>query len=133
MSFRRISIASMFAVIWFSAVLHCDLEAMGWMFEHEHSHVHADDTESNHSPLSDGQHEPICHWDLALDGRVVLPALLMLIVIPLIGLLTWINLRLRLRIAECRFILQRCEDVFSNSWQFIWRCASESTAPPVLS
>jgi hypothetical protein len=133
MSYRRVIMLSLLTMIWFSGVLHCDLEAIGLMLEHEHGHVHVGGTEADHPPLSDGEHESVCNWDLAQDGRIALSALWALIFIPLIGLLTWTDFRLRLRVAECRFILERCKNLFPKSWQFVWRCALESTAPPVLS
>jgi hypothetical protein len=134
MPLRRVLIACLLAVSWFSAALHSELEAVGWMFDHDHGHTHADAGTADQAPTGEDEHDSVFARVMAQVARVLAaPAAVILAAVCVLGVFAWLGFPLRLRTADSWMIPRRCEDVFPTSWQFVWRCAPESAAPQVLS
>ncbi|MCZ6675410.1 MAG: hypothetical protein O7C75_20980 [Verrucomicrobia bacterium] len=132
MFLRPIIIALSFAVILLSAVLHSDFEAAGWMIDHEHGHSHHENTQTDDYPFVDGEHEPVVARQLDEAGLISIPILLVLAVIPLLGLFEWCSIKFRKQVFKYRPRPHKAENAYLKIWQFVRRCAPESTAPPAL-
>lgn len=133
MTFRKVSTAFAFAVSLLSTVLHGDLEAAGWMIDHDHGHSHHDDTHSDEVPNANGEHDPVIARSQADEDRILVPSFLEneAAFSPAQG--EWSNTPFRLRTVEYLSGRSRLGSAFPTNWQFKWRCAAESTAPPTLS
>jgi hypothetical protein len=138
MSFRRALIALLLAVTWCSAALHSDLEAVGWMLDHAHHHVETDHAHADHAhgtssePAGADSHDPVWASHILKDSLASManPVLLATLCV----LTAW-------TIALNLFALKRAPEPVprrrppeqSTVWQFVWRCAPDSAAPPALS
>lgn len=133
MFLRPIILALSFAVILLSTVLHSDLEAAGWMIDHDHGHSHHDTTQNDDYPFVDGEHELVVARQMDEAGRITIPILPVLAVIPLFGLFVWCSIRFKKQVDDYKPRPHKTENAHLNIWQFVWRCAPDSTAPPALS
>lgn len=130
----RVILALVLVATWIATVLHVGLEANGWILEHEHraAHTQSDGGVPHHDEAAGAtEHEPVFALSNPHEGR--LTAWLWLLCVPVIGLLTWLGLSLRPRVVEIRPPPRWREALAISSWQFVWRCASFTTAPPALS
>ncbi len=133
MFLKRALIACLLAMTWLSAVIHAEMESLGWMLDHSHGHVehHADDT----MPNGVEGHESVLAQNAPSGGRlfqlpgfsdVAGPAFLG-------GLIAWITLLALPFSGRLRPPKTRGDPIFASPWQFILRCAPESAAPPARS
>jgi hypothetical protein len=132
MFFRRVITVFTFAVSFLSAVLHSDLEAAGWMIDHDHGHSHHDDANSDKSPFDVDEHESIVARQLSEQGRIFGPLLLILAVVSLLSLFEWFR-NVKPQRIDCLADPRRSDHALPVNWQFVCRCAPDSTAPPALS
>ncbi len=131
----RVILALVLVATWITTVFHVGLEANGWLPEHEHRAAHAhhdgDDVPHHDQTAGDTEHEPVLARSSVQEGR--LTAWLWLLCVPVVGLLMRFSLSLRPRVVEVRPPPGWREALAISSWQFVWRCASFTTAPPALS
>lgn len=151
MRYQQTIIALVLALTWLTSVLHVGLETNGWLPEHthklvqavahSHDHVgddhahepapgHAHDREHSESALGDAAHEPVVARNAAPEGRSLL--WLFALCAPLIGAVFWFALNFRPRVLSAPPPPRWREEHALTRWCFVWRCASFTTAPPVL-
>jgi len=127
----RALIAVLLAVTWCSAAWHVGLEAAGLMFEHEH-HVHGDH-DSDHAPTGapDG-HEDVFARDGA-KGQVRAAAGAAGWIL-LSSVAAWLTAQWRpsIDLQEPPGPGMDADPPLARVWQFVWRCAPKSAAPPAL-
>lgn len=129
----RAILAVLLTVIWCSAVTHVELEAIGWILDHAHHHPHTGE-HAHDVPGSIGDHhEQVFARDTAKDAqmRVAVSGVLWF---SLVGLLAVLGVAARHRAAddEAIAVRRRGDLPLAQVWQFMWRCAPESLAPPAL-
>lgn len=128
------------AVLLCSSVWHADLEAAGWMFEHEHhstDHHHGSqssgtDAHDHSVPLTGEDHDPV--WMRSVvEGGAVEVALFSgdSILAGWIGL--WLVLSLSARSCAGEAVPRSPPRCLEKRWRFIWRCVADANAPPTLS
>lgn len=130
----RAFLATLLALTWCSAVWHVDLEALG-LLSHHHHHTH-EAHHPHHLPgMIDDHHEPVVARDVSKDAhiRVVVTAALWVAFIGIAALLGQHLWRVSLEREPVPLGVHSDPPPLRNSWQFVWRCAPESAAPPALS
>lgn len=129
----RAATAFLLALLWCAQVLHGQLESAGLMFDHEHvaDHVHEDG--SSHGGQVEAEHEPVFAREASRELQISDGTQ------GVLGLLTfglWAALLVAPRrgesVARELSLRRRREPHWSGVWQFVWRCAPDSAAPPVL-
>lgn len=139
MSSLKSCLAVFSVVLLCSSVWHADLEAVGWMFEHEHHTAdHHHGSESNgtdahdHSvPLTGDDHDPI--WMRSVvEGGAVAVALISVdsSLSDWMGL--WLVLSLPARFCAGGLVPRPSLRGLEKRWRFLWRCVADATAPPAL-
>ena len=128
----RALLSALLAVTWFTAVWHVNLEAVGMLLKHE---PHAPDNHSTHHipGTVDDHHEPVFARDATKEGEILIEALI-LPCWPTAGIFQAgrdANLS-QVPLGESVPIERRADRLIVQVWQFMWRCAPESAAPPVL-
>jgi hypothetical protein len=126
---------ALFAILlvgtWCSAVWHCDLEAIGLMLDHEH---HAPgEHHDHHDPVDPREdHTEIFAREVAKDQNRV--GTVGGIWIAVLSFAVWLMAYRRPSLAALKPMRRRRETdpPFAQVWQFMWRCAPESAAPPAL-
>lgn len=129
--FRRTILALLCALGWLSGVLHEKMEAADWMMDHHHHsashHEHESDVPASHdSSDTDAGHAPV--W--ARDGARVNVSAIVGLFIGLLATLFFLPKYLLVRLASTWCRLRPAEPSFGVVWQFVWRCAAPSAAPP---
>lgn len=128
----RALLALLLAATWCATAWHGDLEAVGLMIDREH-HAH-DDHDTDHAPagVPHDDHEQVFARDVAKDQiRIGGVAVVWFV---LLGLAVWLAATLRPTLVTLKTLRERRETdpPFAQVWQFMWRCAPESAAPPAL-
>ncbi len=140
----RAFLAILLATLWCSMVWHADLEALGWMVDHDHRHHHHHgavhhSAEEHQAPQGvpgtvDDHHDPVYARDVTETGQLRLGATGVLWFFLLGGLGA-----LALSFSGVANERDRIRGVgqtgppYAKVWQFLRRCASEAAAPPALS
>jgi len=129
---NRALLAILLAVAWCSAALHVELEAAGLMLDHEHG---AHDTHNDHheSGAAEADHEPLFARDAFKAGEIRMGATGVLW-FALLSLFAFrgFGFQPRWRESEADPCWREREPPLARVWQFVWRCAPVSTAPPAL-
>jgi hypothetical protein len=138
MSFRRTLIALLLAVTWCSAALHSDLEAVGLMLDHAHHHVETDHEHADHDhgatslPVGSDSHDPVWASHILKDSLAAMATPVLLAALCVLAV--WIIGRHLLALTRApESVPRRRPPDQSTVWQFVWRCAPDSAAPPALS
>lgn len=130
----RVILALVLVGTWIATMLHVGLEANGLIPDHEHrvSHEHTSTGEHTSHEESDtvGDHDPIIARSVLKDGR--LSFWLLVASAPLVCILVWLGLNLPIRVVKVRKPPRPRGILNLSSWQFMWRCASFTTAPPLV-
>lgn len=135
MSLRRAMLAMILALAWCGTALHQDLEATGWMLEHDHhlpAHHQAEAPSSLPQSLpTNGDHEPVWARGQIQDGRIAVVVQGVLAVVVLF-LLTLPGVRLLRLLTEGLPVLSGGPPPLDPVWSFVRRCAPDVAAPPAL-
>jgi hypothetical protein len=128
----RAPLALLLAVTWCSAALHSGLEAAGMVPEHEH-HTQAAHPAAGAPGVADSEHEPVLVRNFIKDS-VARPAVGGVLWFAFVGLAAFAGLPLRRQAtaATAWRVRRRSEPPLHKTWQFAWRCAPESAAPPAF-
>jgi hypothetical protein len=138
MSFRRAMIALLLAVTWCSAAWHSDLEALGLMLDHAHHHVETHHAHADHqhdAPLTEAgadSHEPVWASHILKDSLAAMVSPVLLAALCVLTVWAFARHFFALTRAPEPVPRRRPPDE-STVWQFVWRCAPDSAAPPALS
>lgn len=129
----RVLLALLLALTWCSAAWHVELEAIGLVLNHEHQ-AHGDHEHHHHPAALDDHHEPLFARNLTKDVQFRVSAS---------GLLANVNFAsIRgFSTVPCPLFADTTGSLGGNPsdppwahvWQFVWRCAPDSAAPPALS
>ena len=112
---------------------HVEFEALGWVLDHAHHHPHTGE-HAHDAPGSIGDHhEQVFARDAAKDTqvRVAVSGVLWFSLLGILAVLGVVACR-RAAADEAIPICRRGDPPLAQAWQFMWRCASESAAPPAL-
>jgi hypothetical protein len=119
-------LAVLLAFAWFGAAWHCDLEAAGLLYEHDH-HAHSDAGHGHSSPGTHDDHEQFLARTAAKDP-VRLAALPSPWLFPaVLGL--WL-VALRPPPPLVRLPGRDQDPPLARLWHFLRRCVAASAAPP---
>lgn len=127
----RALIAVLLAVTWCSAAWHVDLEAAGLMLAHEH-HAHGDHDSDHAQAGAHDDHEDVFARDVAKGQVRVTPGAAGWIL--LLSMAAWLTAQWRpsIELQEPPGPGTNADPPLARMWQFAWRCAPESAAPPAL-
>lgn len=138
MSLGRTITALMLAVAWCSAAFHCDLESAGLMYDHVHYHGDADHAHGGHQHEEPSEttgiesHDPLWARHVLKDSLAAMATLIVLA--ALVVLAVWAMGLYVFALARAHeSVPRRRPPDQSTVWQFVWRCAPDSAAPPALS
>jgi hypothetical protein len=125
----RALLAILLALTWCSAAWHVDLEAIGVMFDHRHYGEHHDHDHGSERIVD--HHDPVFARNISKDGEVS-SAMSSGVWFALVGSLIFWAGTLGLRRDSEAIPFRRRTPPLIQMWQFAWRCAPDSAAPPVL-
>lgn len=132
---RRFTFMLALTLAWGWGAWHEDLEAAGWMLEHQHlHHSHHETAErgAHEHPPGAEEHSPFWARDVVNDSRLLPLVLLLFVALALPGLR---SLVLNAATAEARIRTDRKRRSRASDppWHFVRRCAPDVAAPPALS
>ena len=128
MTRARPLLAVLLAFAWFGAAWHCDLEAAGLLYEHDH-HAHSDAGHDHSSPGVHDDHEQFLARTAAKDPvrLATLPSAWLATALLVFGLVALRPPPPALRPVPAG---RETDRPFSRRWHFLRRCVAASAAPP---
>lgn len=129
----RVLLALLLAATWCSAAWHVELEAIGLVLIHEHR-AHGGHEHHDHPAAVEDHHEPVFARNLTKDAqfRIGATGVLTFAFVAGISGLNTVSYPLFAPTA-LPFGASPSDPPWAQVWQFVWRCAPDSAAPPALS
>jgi hypothetical protein len=130
----RVLLALLLAATWCSAAWHVELEAIGLVLNHEHR-AHGGHEHHDHPAALEDHHEPVFARNLTKDAQFrigVTSAHSSTLLTGISGSNTDSARRASLADGAAPPGANPADPPWAQVWQFVWRCAPDSAAPPAL-